>query len=70
VDALVERQKRLSYQWHYFVRNLKRRMRRKAMGRGRASGRWNGLPGLHIESAPSTNATQRRFTGFHDAADY
>jgi predicted alpha/beta-fold hydrolase len=66
VDALEERQNAL-YQWH-FVRNLKRRMRRKARA---FPGKWSldALPRIK-----SIREFDEAFTapvhGFHDAADY
>jgi uncharacterized protein len=66
VDALEERQNAV-YQWH-FVRNLKRRMRRKDRA---FPGKWSldALPGIH-----SIRAFDEAYTaphhGFRDAADY
>jgi hypothetical protein len=66
VDALEERQNRL-YQWH-FVRNLKRRMRRKAKA-------WPGH--FHLGALPHVrtirefdDAYTAPFHGFQNAADY
>ena len=66
VDALEERQNAI-YQWH-FVRNLKRRMRRKATA---WPGRWSldALPGITSIRAFDDVYTAP-FHGFHDAADY
>ena len=66
VDALEERQNRI-YQWH-FVRNLKRRMRRKAAAwPGRFS--LDALP--RIRSIRDFDAAYTApFHGFRDAADY
>jgi predicted alpha/beta-fold hydrolase len=66
VDALEERQNAV-YQWH-FVRNLKRRMRRKASA---SPGKWSldALPRIR-----SIRAFDEAYTaphhGFRDAADY
>jgi uncharacterized protein len=66
VDALEERQNAI-YQWH-FVRNLKRRMRRKARA---FPGRWS-LDGLR--RIRSIREFDQAYTaphhGFRDAADY
>jgi predicted alpha/beta-fold hydrolase len=66
VDALEERQNRI-YQWH-FVKNLKRRMRRKARA-------WPGKFSLDALSRVGTirefdDAYTAPFHGFKDAADY
>ena len=66
VDALEEKQNAI-YQWH-FVRNLKRRMRRKALA---FPGKWS-LDAL--ARIRSIRAFDEAYTaphhGFHDAADY
>ncbi len=66
VDALEERRNAI-YQWH-FVRNLKRRMRRKAAA---CPGRWS-LEALgRIRSIREfDDAYTAPFHGFRDAADY
>ena len=66
VDALEERQNAI-YQWH-FVRNLKRRMRRKAAA---WPGKWK-LTRCHgsTRSAQFDDAYTAPFHGFRDAADY
>lgn len=66
VEALEEKQNRL-YQWH-FVRNLKRRMRRKAQAwPGRFS--LEALPGVRT-IREFDDAYTAPFHGFRDAADY
>jgi predicted alpha/beta-fold hydrolase len=66
VDALEERQNAI-YQWH-FVRNLKRRMRRKAEA---FPGQWSldALPTIRSIRA-FDEAYTAPFHGFRDAADY
>jgi predicted alpha/beta-fold hydrolase len=66
VDALEERQNAI-YQWH-FVRNLKRRMRRKAEA---FPGHWSlgALPAIRSIRA-FDEAYTAPFHGFRDAADY
>ena len=66
VDALEERQNAV-YQWH-FVRNLKRRMRRKDRA---FPGKWSldALPGIRTIRAFDEAYTAPHH-GFHDAADY
>jgi hypothetical protein len=66
VDALEEKQNAI-YQWH-FVRNLKRRMRRKAAA---WPGRWNLEELPRIRSIREfDNAYTAPHHGFRDAADY
>ena len=66
VDALEERQNAI-YQWH-FVRNLKRRMRRKARA---WPGKWSLKALPHIKSIREfDDAYTAPFHGFQDAADY
>ena len=66
VDALEERQNAI-YQWH-FVRNLKRRMRRKAAA---LPGKWSldALPGIR-SIRDFDDAYTAPHHGFRDAADY
>ena len=66
VDALEERQNAI-YQWH-FVRNLKRRMRRKAAA---FPGRWplDALPRIN-SIRQFDDAYTAPYHGFRDAADY
>jgi predicted alpha/beta-fold hydrolase len=66
VTALEERQNAV-YQWH-FVRNLKRRMRRKAAA---FPGRWSLEPLARIDSIRSFDeAYTAPHHGFRDASDY
>jgi predicted alpha/beta-fold hydrolase len=66
VDALEEKQNAI-YQWH-FVRNLKRRMRRKAKA---SPGTWSLTPLPQIRSIRQfDDAFTAPFHGFRDAADY
>jgi predicted alpha/beta-fold hydrolase len=66
VDALEERQNAI-YQWH-FVRNLKRRMRRKAAA---FPGKWSLEPLERINSIRSFDeAYTAPHHGFRDASDY
>ena len=66
VDALEEKQNAI-YQWH-FVRNLKRRMRRKA---GAFPGKWSLDALARIRSIRAFDeAYTAPFHGFRDAADY
>jgi predicted alpha/beta-fold hydrolase len=66
VDALEEKRNAI-YQWH-FVRNLKRRMRRKAAA---WPGRWSLAPLARIDSIRAfDDAYTAPFHGFRDAADY
>jgi uncharacterized protein len=66
VDALEEKQNAI-YQWH-FVRNLKRRMRRKAAA---WPGKWSLDALRHISSIRQfDDAYTAPFHGFRDAADY
>ena len=66
VDALEERQNAI-YQWH-FVRNLKRRMRRKAAA---FPGKWSLEPLARINSIRSFDeAYTAPHHGFRDASDY
>ena len=66
VDALEERQNAI-YQWH-FVRNLKRRMRRKAAA---WPGKWKLDALSRIKSIREfDDAYTAPFHGFQDAADY
>ena len=66
VDALEERQNAI-YQWH-FVRNLKRRLRRKARA---FPGKWSLKALPHIRSIREfDDAYTAPFHGFRDAADY
>jgi predicted alpha/beta-fold hydrolase len=66
VDALEEKQNAI-YQWH-FVRNLKRRMRRKART---SPGKWSLAALPRIKSIREfDDAYTAPFHGFRDAADY
>ena len=66
VDALEERQNAI-YQWH-FVRNLKRRMRRKAAA---WPGKWKLDALSHIRTIREfDDAYTAPFHGFRDSADY
>ena len=66
MDALEEKQNTI-YQWH-FVRNLKRRMRRKAAA---WPGKWSlaALPAIR-SICEFDDAYTAPFHGFRDAADY
>jgi predicted alpha/beta-fold hydrolase len=66
VDALEEKQNAI-YQWH-FVRNLKRRMRRKAKA---WPGRWSLAALRNVRTIREFDAAYTApFHGFRDAADY